>query len=80
MRKVVFVDVETGGQDPRNDALLEIGAESGCGEWEFQTFVQPEGRRVCEGALPGGHFLVEAGGRPEEIPHGAVSWRVGKLE
>jgi 23S rRNA (cytosine1962-C5)-methyltransferase len=36
--------------------------------------------RLCEASLPGRGFAVEAGGRPEEVTHGAVSWRVCKLE
>jgi 23S rRNA (cytosine1962-C5)-methyltransferase len=33
-------------------------------------------RELCEGALPGGRFGMEAGELPPEIPRGAVSWRV----
>jgi len=32
-------------------------------------------RAQCEGALPGGGFVLEAGPLPAEIPRGAVSWR-----
>ena len=69
MRRVVFVDVETGGLDPRGDALLEIGSVSGCGEREFQAFVWPEGRRVCEGALRVNGIDVEG----EEVLEQALS-------
>ncbi len=55
--------------------LLETGGwllvSCNYGEWGAGDL-----RELCEASLPGGRFAMEAGGQPEEIPHGAVSWRV----
>jgi 23S rRNA (cytosine1962-C5)-methyltransferase len=40
-------------------------------EWEARDL-----RELCEGALRGGRFAMEAGELPLEIPRGAVSWRL----
>ena len=44
-------------------------------EWDARDL-----RELCERSLPGARFAMEAGGRPAEIPHGAVSWRVRREE
>jgi 23S rRNA (cytosine1962-C5)-methyltransferase len=55
--------------------LLEQGGwmlvSSNYAEWDARDL-----RELCEGSLPGARFAMEAGRRPEEIPQGAVSWRV----
>jgi len=51
MRKIIFVDVETGGLDPTTHALLEIGAVSACGRHEFSLRVAAGSFQVDDEAL-----------------------------
>lgn len=54
MRPLIFVDVETGGLDPQNDALIEVAAVRMYGDLPpvmYHTHILPEGNmspKACE--------------------------------